>query len=52
MIDNIRKRMYAYTDTYKSGSLCCTAEIDRTLQIDYNKNFFKTVDLNVNFLNA
>ena len=30
--------------THKTGSLCCTAEIDRTLKINYNrknKNFVK-----------
>ncbi len=41
MEDNVRKRMYICM----TGSLCCTAEIDRTTQINYNrfnKNFLKT----------
>ena len=32
----MRKRMYIHI--YMTGSLCCTAEIDRTLSINYNKN--------------
>ena len=38
MEDNVRNRMcvYIYIYMYMTGSLCCTAEVDRTSQINYN----------------
>jgi len=36
MEDNVKKKKKK--NIYKTGSLCCTAEIDRTLQINYYKN--------------
>ena len=37
MEDNMRKRMYIFI----TESLCCRAEIDRTLYINHNKDFLK-----------
>lgn len=41
MGDNVRKRVYAYIHTptrvCTTGSLCCTAEMDRTLSGNYKK---------------
>ena len=31
MEENMRKRIYIYIYIYMAGSLCCTADIDRTL---------------------
>ena len=33
MEDNVRKRIYIHTHTHMTGSLCCTAETDRTFFI-------------------
>ena len=37
MEDHVRKGIYIYVFVCITGSLCCTAEIDRTLKINYNK---------------
>ena len=39
MEDNLRQRINL--SIYVIGSLCCVAEIDRTLYINYNLNNFK-----------
>ena len=36
MEDNVRKRIYIYMKCM-TGSLCYIAEIDRTMQINYNR---------------
>ena len=41
MMEDMRKRMCIYMYICITGSLCCTVEIDRTLKINCNKNFFK-----------